>query len=239
MMRFRMSACSHIGKRTTQEDSFLAVPSQGLAAVFDGLGGHPHGEDASKAAAQALGNLKGEPSVLAMEAGIWLAHQAVVELDKGCPCGGPPHKFSCGRLPPATTLSALWIGQEDQAVIGHIGDTRIWHVRGKSIILRTTDHGRGSWLSKALGLGQGEPDIFTIDVQAGDIFCLLSDGVALEGEDLLAAIEGGPWEEVAERVVSVGMHRYAERNLGGNDNATALIIRPEEGEEIDDDSKDG
>ena len=47
-MRIEHAAVTHVGRRSNNEDAYLAAPELGLFAVADGMGGYEGGEVASK-----------------------------------------------------------------------------------------------------------------------------------------------------------------------------------------------
>lgn len=81
-----------------------------------------------------------------------------------------------------TTLSAL-IFKSNTAYIFHVGDTRIYRLRGNDLEQLTNDHRfvvneQKSYLSRALGIElRVDIDYKTIAVEVGDIFIQLTDGV--------------------------------------------------------------
>lgn len=230
-----ITVCTHQsqGLRDEQEDRVLSLPASGLAAVADGLGGHEDGAQAAQAAVDTIANGSGVPPSLEVIGHLFSsAHRAVAALGPRCYATNEvgQHKMSCGcRRLPATTLSVLWL-DGDKALIGHVGDTRIWRVRrvtnGKAEML-TTDHG-GPWgLTRIVG-GRSEdaPDLLETDARSGDVFVLVSDGVHLTGDRIAEVLAGGPFEQAAERLVEAGQVEYAKRSPR-TDNATAIVIRVE------------
>lgn len=81
------------------------------------------------------------------------------------------------------TFSAL-ILKKRQAHILHVGDGRIYHFRDGHISLLTREHRlydgqQTSYLSRALGSDrQVKIDHHTLEIEAGDIFLLMTDGVS-------------------------------------------------------------
>jgi len=81
-----------------------------------------------------------------------------------------------------TTISAL-IFKSNTAYIFHVGDTRIYRLRGNDLEQLTNDHRyivskEKSYLSRALGIElRVDIDYKTLAVEAGDIFIQLTDGV--------------------------------------------------------------
>lgn len=223
MTNIRARCWTEQGSRQNQEDRFYYSPMQGLFAVADGLGGHDDGERAAQTAIDVLTICDRLPSEEAMRNVFVEVHARVMDLGKCRITKTKEHKFSCGCRPPGTTFSALWLSGST-AIVGHVGDTRIWHIRGNSAAMRTVDH-KSDWgsLSKALGLACGDdPDVSTLATTPGDVFVIVSDGVALAGEDLTLIVRGSGWDGIAERIVSMGQRRYAER--WPTDNATAVVV---------------
>lgn len=81
-----------------------------------------------------------------------------------------------------TTLSAL-VFKSNTAYIFHVGDTRIYRLRGNDIEQLTNDHRfvaseTKTYLSRALGIElRVDIDYKTLAVEVGDIFIQLTDGV--------------------------------------------------------------
>jgi len=81
-----------------------------------------------------------------------------------------------------TTISAL-IFKSNTAYIFHVGDTRIYRLRGNDFEQLTNDHRyivskEKSYLSRALGIElRVDIDYKTLPVEVGDIFIQLTDGV--------------------------------------------------------------
>ncbi len=53
-MRIEHAAVTHVGRRSNNEDAYLAAPELGLFAVADGMGGYEGGEVASKVTVDTL-----------------------------------------------------------------------------------------------------------------------------------------------------------------------------------------
>jgi serine/threonine protein phosphatase PrpC len=81
-----------------------------------------------------------------------------------------------------TTFSAL-ILKGNTAFIFHVGDTRIYHLRGDTVEQITRDHAQSvsrttTYLSRALGADlHVEIDLHTVELQENDLFVLTSDGI--------------------------------------------------------------
>jgi serine/threonine protein phosphatase PrpC len=228
-----VSTAQAIGAREEQEDRFLSLPDRNLYATADGIGGHSDGAEAAQAAVDALAAAtRCPPSLEALSAAFDRAHEAVVMVGPACYVTRKvgEHKMSCGcRKLPGSTLSALWIDGE-RAMIGHIGDTRIWRVREGKAEQLTEDHNiHGRILLRSLGgKSKDTPDLLDTDAKPGDVFILCSDGVLLDGEQIAAVLESGSFDSAALRLVEAGAAEYEKRSPNV-DNATCLAIRIGEG----------
>ncbi|MBX3659446.1 MAG: bifunctional protein-serine/threonine kinase/phosphatase [Ramlibacter sp.] len=129
------------------------------------------------------------------------------------------------------TLSALVI-KSATAHLFHIGDSRIYRLRGTALEQLTEDHRiwvstEQSYLSRALGAGpQLEIDYRALDIEAGDLFVLATDGVheGLDSGELVrtVAAHAGDLDQAARALV----HSALER--GSTDNLTLQLLRVDE-----------
>ncbi len=248
MLDLQFGQASDPGKvRTNNEDSLGSfIPSSRQAArthgylfaVADGVGGMDLGEVASAKAIAVVIEEFGKAQADTMLLGLMprLMHHA----------NSAVHDI---RLAPeyrgkqmATTLVACAV-RNDQAVIGHVGDSRCYHVRDGVARQVTQDH---TWVNEQRKMGlisasevaESEsrhvlirslgPEMFVatdtnaVTLRAGDVLVLCTDGVHDElGEKELAAIVSQPKDiqEVASELVA----RAVE--VDGNDNTTAQVIR--------------
>ena len=126
------------------------------------------------------------------------------------------------------TLSALVI-KSTTAHLFHIGDSRIYRVSGNSLEQLTTDHrvvvsSEERYLGRALGVNpQVEIDYRTLQIEAGDIFLLATDGVYEHvGARFIASTikeKAGDLDAAAKIIVD------AAYDHDSPDNLTAQIVR--------------
>lgn len=189
---FRVVARSHVGViRSENEDAGLA--STRVIAVADGMGGHAAGEVASSAVIHTLHNSIQHLPYTSNELEQWFidnvndAHSHVGDL-----IVEDPNRRGMG-----TTLSVL-IACDDAVVFGHIGDSRIYRLRERTLQQITTDHTyvqtlvdsgeitsqeaavhpRRNLLMRAIdGVHDVSIDVKVLDVEIGDRFLLCSDGL--------------------------------------------------------------
>lgn len=201
------------GKRPRQEDYIMpgdTCDSDDCFIVCDGLGGHGHGDIASRIVAESLyASLSGAPAVdkEAVNAAVTAAYDAldIAAAENDIADMG-------------TTMTTLCLTGEGY-VAAHIGDSRIYHIRPSlypdgCILYKSWDHSlvnmlvklgeiteeeaensnEKNVLFKAVKYGKGAernlPTVHTSpDVLPGDYFFLCSDGVwGCTGDSLLSAI---------------------------------------------------
>ncbi|MGE3319627.1 MAG: PP2C family serine/threonine-protein phosphatase [Candidatus Berkiella sp.] len=127
-----------IGQRDYNQDYYLHAIHDNFSCfvVADGLGGHEHGEIASKALCHALVD---EAKAHADEIKIAPLEGMKLYLQQA-------HQLMCqrilqeqGDIDTHTTVVLLWIN--DSAMItAHVGDSRIYRINNKAVIWRTPDH---------------------------------------------------------------------------------------------------
>ena len=236
--------------RRTNEDSFLITPEIGLFAVADGMGGHHAGEVASRLALESLAGF------------IRRSH------DESCswPYGIEPHLSLAGnRLHTAICLANRRVFREAEShddyigmgstvaallfvrgavIVGHVGDSRAYLVRGARLTQLTQDD---TWAVAMLAenpggdgtgaaahpfthvltnvLGSKERTSVHIaehPVSAGDRLMLCSDGLhgVLGNDDLRNLLTNGRAESdaVAQALVQAALER------GTRDNVTAIVV---------------
>ncbi|MBU4465868.1 MAG: protein phosphatase 2C domain-containing protein, partial [Actinobacteria bacterium] len=187
------AALSHTGKvRSNNQDSGFA--GSNLFMVADGMGGHAGGDVASSIAVGQVQYLD-HPYASTSEAERALRDAiADTAADLIDTVRVRPELAGMG-----TTVSAL-IMVDDYAVIGHIGDSRIYLYRDDTLTQITTDHTfvqrlvdsgritpeearyhpRRSVLMRVLGDMDPDPelDTFIMPTQPGDRWLLCSDGLS-------------------------------------------------------------
>lgn len=129
--------------------------------------------------------------------------------------------------PLLTTLTALVL-RGHRYTLAHVGDCRAYHLRGQTLSCLTEDHvwqqpGMQHVLTRALGLeAHLIVDFHEGDLQIGDCFLLVSDGVwACLGDPAIRRIlldEANPMSAAHALI-------QAAHLAGSQDNASALLIR--------------
>lgn len=241
-MKFRFTGLTDTGLvRSANQDAYHIDPEGRFVIVADGMGGHAGGEQASRIATQVIQTYFVEhwdslkPTSALLEDAFLQANQAIVQDQQN----HPQHSDM------GTTAVAV-IFREKQPMIAHVGDSRLYRLRGLTLEQLTEDH---TWVARALKFGEikpeearthqwrhvlsrclGREDLHQIDVQAldmqpGDRLLLCSDGLTEELPDQVIAsvLQSNP---AVDKAV-VALIKAALAN-GGHDNTTVVIV------EIDD-----
>lgn len=207
-----------------------------LFAIADGLGGHAGGEIASALAVETLlehyvspfAPARPEP---ALQEAMRLAHLRVLQ-----------HALARPELNGMqTTLTALALAGH-HAFIAHVGDGRVYRLRGVEFRLLTSDHSEAAELlrrglitpaqarehpgrhvlTRALGAGvPPRPDFTRLPLQEDDTFVLCTDGLwgVLDDDEIRAVVAAHPPAAACEHLVGMANDR------GGEDNITVQIVR--------------
>lgn len=214
------------GVRERLEDCWVAGTSAGFggeiayAAVFDGVGGLAHGDEASATAAQTVA------AALALRWPDQAAHELVSEAldaanDAVTELGGP------------ATTAVIAVVMGGIATVGWVGDSRALVFNPVEGTLRslTSDH-RAIRDDHAVPhevvtrwLGQGKacvPELATVRLDPGDSILLLTDGVhgALEPDEIIGQLSLEAASCAAARVVAAALDE------GSLDNCTCVMMRP-------------
>jgi serine/threonine protein phosphatase PrpC len=124
-----------------------------------------------------------------------------------------------------TTLTALVLRGQGYS-LAHVGDTRAYLMRGGEVVQLTHDHAMdhpdmSHKLLRAVGAEERlVVDYSQGDLQVGDVFVLLSDGVH-------GVVKPRQWKslEIRDAQSLSGALVQAALQKGTNDNATALVVR--------------
>ena len=159
MIRIRKPlSFTEIGCKDNQEDYLYPTNADENTRVFimcDGMGGHDNGEVASMTAANALGGYLSSCSAVdipAFEAGLAKAYDALDGIDTN------------SIKKPGTTMTCLCLN-DDNYLVAHIGDSRIYHIRPSlfnsatkrgGILYQSSDHSLVNDLLKAGEISEEE-----------------------------------------------------------------------------------
>ncbi len=242
--RIESAGCSIVGRRGNNEDALCVEPAVGLFAVADGMGGYEGGEIASRAAIATLveffrrnaadgdatwphrGDRARSFEESLVEVGVRAAHEDVC-------------RRKVGRLERMGSTLALVAVRDGRAVIGHVGDSRVYRLRDGALAQLTRDHSLyaqmeaagavdlppreqfpyANVITRALGTGEAVPDLRTEALRAGDVYLLCTDGLTEKlPPERMAQLLALPSAPAARALVD---EAYAR---GGKDNITAVVL---------------
>ena len=233
------------GGRGENQDRVAVVASEhaALLMVVDGMGGYADGGRAAEVTRQTvLDALRHSAQPLFDPLGflhltLGRAHEAVVKLGAQAPIDQRP-RATC----------ALCLVQQGASWWAHIGDSRIYHVRGGKLIGRSRDHSHVEGLLReglitaeqaqahamrnyvecCLGGGPILPDMALTRrraLEAGDTLLVCSDGLwgPLKDEELASEL-GASSPPLRDKLLDLA--RRAVRRAGaGSDNTSAAALR--------------
>lgn len=241
-IRYEAAGATDRGRfRPGNEDSFrLFLEPDGSLGNFvlcDGMGGAVAGELASRIAAETmLGAMDAKiPTIETIENAGRAANAAVLAEVARNP----------GLAGMGTTLVAL-AARQGRGWIGHAGDSRCYLLRGRRLLQLTQDHSlvaeqlrRGeitpeqartspvrNVITRAIGAEtEVVPSVRAIDIMAGDLYLLASDGLTGElTDEEIAKIAGRelPLPQLCGDLIE------AANRAGGRDNITCILVRTRE-----------
>jgi protein phosphatase len=239
-------------RRSSNEDSYCSRPDLGLFMVADGMGGHVAGEVASRIAVETIETFISETAgadrhrtwpfpyetALSVEgnrlkAAFRLANRQIASAMAD----------SSELRGMATTASAI-LASSRNACVAHVGDSRVYVLRGDELVQLTNDH---SWVEEQVRAGTMTPsaarqhpwrnvvtralaggddpevDITDVAPAHGERFLLCSDGLfAVVQNETIAAIlgdRGASLDQICARLVE------AANSGGGPDNITTVVLQ--------------
>jgi protein phosphatase len=233
--------------REHNEDALASDLSIGLLALADGMGGYKAGEVASEIAVLIVASeiteamqsksqlVKSKPKLLPESQmlidAVKKANAAIYQISQNQP--------KCAGM--GTTLVA-GIFTDNKLVVGHIGDSRMYRLRDKTLVQLTEDHSlvqeqinaglitekqaklanNKNLVTRALGVDpEVELDLQEFDVEVGDLYLLCSDGLSdlvndVEITEILLEANGNISLAAAKLVKTANAY-------GGSDNISVVI----------------
>jgi serine/threonine protein phosphatase PrpC/CRP-like cAMP-binding protein len=235
-------------KRKHNEDAYLVDGELGLFIVADGMGGHAAGEVASAQAVKSIREslaagkpqidaFKKSPTVEAREQVAQLMEKAI---HRACADIYSLASGDQGKRGMGTTVVALLCAGK-KAIVGHVGDSRVYLFRNGRAHQLTEDHTlvqeqlkRGlitrdqvataenrNVITRAVGIQPSVVvDTLVTDLLPGDLYLLCSDGLHgyLAEDELPSLFSHEPREAVADRLTELALQR------GGKDNVTVVAV---------------
>jgi PPM family protein phosphatase len=223
--------------RAVNQDDYYIDPKGRFFIVADGMGGHAGGQEASKIATQAIQTYLNDrweseeaPQILLENAFLKANDEILQDQIKH------PERADMG------TTAVVVMFREDQSWRAHIGDSRLYCLRGAKLNQITEDH---TWVARAMKSGDltadqarihpwrhilskclGREDVRQIDVQP----------LELQPNDRLLLCSDGLTEELPDQTIAFHLKTIracdraalalvnAAKDRGGRDNITVVIV---------------
>lgn len=230
-----MNAASrtHIGLvRASNQDALLLLPGKyGLYGVADGMGGHKAGDIASMMAVALVKRffIDVKPTKEQLRKGIEEVNQMIYEEQL--------YRSELSGM--GTTLTMIW-EDKDRILLGHVGDSRAYLLREKTLRQVSQDHSMvaemvrdglitqeearrhpyRNIITRALGTDEWvDVDVAEIEKCEGDIYLICSDGLSeyVQDDKMQELLSEHDLEEAADLLLNLALKG------GGRDNISLVI----------------
>lgn len=236
--------------RSNNEDSIASVPEKGLVVLADGMGGYNAGEVASGMATTVLTTeLRQQLEQHApyevdpqsgQKAAVKMLQQQIAKANTSIYQAAQSQPQYAGM---GTTL-VVALFYDNKVMVAHIGDSRLYRMRGEEFTQVSKDHSllqeqidagmltkeqaKGSsnknLVTRAMGIDPTvEPEIHEYDTQPGDIYLLCSDGLSdmVSDEDIGMTLQalGANLNLAVQQLVQMA------NDNGGRDNVSVILIK--------------
>lgn len=225
-------------KRQANEDRLLSLPKAQLFLVADGVGGRRGGQVASQTVTDVFknafedGQRAGNDMLTALKQTVGICNRSIFESSSEV----------AELRGMATTIALVAAVNDTRAIIGHVGDSRVYRFDGKDLIGETQDHSevsdairaglitpaqaathpRRNVINRAIGAEQEvEADFKIVSLNDRTSFLLCSDGVTrhLNDGELTELLRSGAHpQKLCDRIKELCFERGAEDNL------TAIVV---------------
>lgn len=230
------SAATHCGAvRNMNEDAFLNRNNDGLWVVADGMGGHEAGEVASEMITSSLGAVDVSQPLSDVVDSI---EDTLLEVHHKIRTYSRTH---CEGRTMGSTVVSFFV-RESVGICLWAGDSRLYRYRDNKLAQVSDDHSQvNEMLSRGMisqeeavnhpasnvitrAVGASETlyvDVTLVELRAGDLYLLCSDGLygALEDSEIAQHLSSGN--------VKAATHNLIERSLqaGARDNVTVIAVK--------------
>lgn len=236
--------------RSHNEDSVACEPACGLAVLADGMGGYNAGEVASGIAVSVVATevshrlLNASPVETSEnggeELGVALLRENIQKANASIfhAAQSQPQYAGMGT----TIVSALFY--DNRVAVGHVGDSRMYRLRGEKLETITHDHSllqeqldsgmisiedarmskNKNLVTRAVGIdAHVDSEIHVHDVLVGDIYLLCSDGLndMVEDDDIQATL----FALQSNLPLAASQLIQMANDNGGRDNISVILVK--------------
>ena len=236
--------------RSHNEDSVASIAEKGLVVLADGMGGYNAGEVASGMATTVLTTELRQlleehaPHEVDPQSGKRVAQKMLQEQVAKANTSIYQAAQSQPQYAGMGTTLVVALFYDNKMMVAHIGDSRLYRMRGDEFSQVTKDHSllqeqidagmltkeqakhssNKNLVTRALGIDPAvETEIHEYDTLPGDIYLLCSDGLSdmVSDDDIGMALQalGANLELAAQQLVQMA------NDNGGRDNVSAILIK--------------
>lgn len=235
--------------RSNNEDAVMANPQRGFAVLADGMGGYNAGEVASGMATALLGTeldkafVAREPSSQDASGKSWAQVTLEAEMAR---VNGAIYQAAQSQPQYAGMGTTLVVGvfHDNKVTVAHIGDSRLYRLRGEDFQQITRDHSllqeqidsglitpeqarhsqNKNLVTRAVGIDpEVAAEIHDHEVLPGDVYLFCSDGLNDMVEDEEIAMTLGALSANLE-LCAMQLVQMANDN-GGRDNVSVILVK--------------
>jgi len=216
------------GDREDNQDRAAVVTGDGTAliVVMDGMGGHAHGARAAETGCKVMLELyRAEHKPLFDPLGflhlaLGRAHAAIVAIG---------NRIAMDSRPRATC--AVCLVQRGEAYWAHVGDSRVYHLRGGAVVTRTRDHSHVEQLLRDGSIREeeipGHPMRNFVECCLGGESVIpemtISRRQPLEDGDVLLVCSDGVWSNLKDSDIA-GMLKPSAKANGSTKPALTKLV---------------
>ncbi len=234
LLQLSVGQATSAGVKTVNEDSIgIRIPDNevmttkgAVALIADGVSAAEAGREASETCIQNfLSDYYATPDAWTVKSS---AQKVLTALNRWL--FSQSQRFADERKGYLTTLSAV-IFKSHGAHIFHVGDSRVYRLRGHDLEQLSRDHAvaiseQQSYLTRAMGLDINlDVDYQQVELEIGDLFILTTDGVHdfIGKRELVQLVTDGAadYEQASQCIIDTAL------NNGSDDNLSCQILRVE------------
>jgi PPM family protein phosphatase len=236
--------------RTNNEDSIASIPDKGLVVLADGMGGYNAGEVASGMATTVLTTelrqLLEDHTPYAVDpqsgqkAAVKMLQQQIAKANTTIYQASQSQPQYAGM---GTTL-VVALFYDNKVMVAHIGDSRLYRMRGNEFSQVSKDHSllqeqidagmltkaqaklssNKNLVTRAMGIDPAvEAEIHEYETRPGDVYLLCSDGLSdmVSDEDISMTLQA------LHANLNLAAHQLVQmaNDNGGRDNVSVILIK--------------
>lgn len=238
--------------RAHNEDSVSVDAGAGLVVLADGMGGYNAGEVASGIAisvttTEIARRLKLESAAAKTDKSAQAQDNAVILLRNNIQKANSSIYHASQSQPQYAGMGTTIVAglfYDNRVAVAHIGDSRMYRLRGGKLTAVTRDHSllqeqidsglisvadarfskNKNLVTRAVGIDPAvEPEIHVYPVQIGDVYLLCSDGLNDMVED--ADIESAVYAMQANLPLAAEQLIQMANDNGGRDNVSVILVK--------------